>query len=132
MTMPSTLTYELETLKAKFPGYDFEVKAKEETLSLEPKLLIKYLIKALKENFETVNFSLNRNSYDAVAIIKVKAKPKTFNLAWYQNDSIGFVGDDIYYDIKNYIESDTDFKNYGFRVRSFILGNRELEYAIYY
>lgn len=131
-TMPTTLAYALEKLKVQFPGYDFAVTAKESINDLDPIQIIKAIVAELKVDYEDVVISLPRETYGAIAIIRVKSKPGTYDLAWYQNDSIGYVGDDIYRDIKNDIENNEDFKNLGMRVDSYIEGNRHLEYYIYY
>jgi hypothetical protein len=130
--MSSTLTYELERLKAKFPGYEFTATLKESTIELDPMKVVKSIVAKLKEDYDEVIISCPRNTYDALAIIRVRAKPGTYDLAWYQNDDIGYVGDCIYGSIEQYIKTDDDFKNLGMSVISYIDGCRQLEYYIYY
>lgn len=133
-TLPNRLEYELELLRRKYPAFDFNVEVKSDVTILEPKQIIKNLIKELKEDYgDEVKISLSRTVHSdrVIAVINVQSKPGTYDLAWYQNDNVGYIGTSTYETIEDTIEQNTDFKNAGLRVCSYIDGKRKVSYEIY-
>ena len=122
--MNNAIAYELKKLEAKFPGYDFTATLKPNVSLLEPKQVIKNIVTKLKTEYDDINFSLARKTYNAFAIINFKSKPGTDDLAWYGGDDCGYECDGYVRNILKTIQSDEDFKNLGLRANFFLDGTR--------
>ena len=129
--IPNAIETELTILRTKYPGYDFAATVKADTVLLTPAQIIKNIVAELETKYTDIKFSLARNTYDAFAIIKFAAKPGTYDLAWYQNTDVGYIADDIIYDINSYTKNSIDFKNAGMRVDYYIDNCRSGEFVIY-
>ena len=130
-TIPTALATAIDLLQASFPGFIISVEAKEETKLLDPKQIIKNIVSELKATYTNLTVSIARNTYSAFAIIQVKSKPGTDDIAWFMNDSVGYIGESIYQDICKHIKTNAALTNAGMRVNDFIDGNRSASFEIY-
>lgn len=82
---------------------------------------IKEAIKKLEGLFPSYKFSKARTVYQAKAIINIRCKPGTEDLAYYGGDDCAYcVLGTTFYDIKNYIKNAFP----GYKVIEFIDGKR--------
>lgn len=128
-TIPESLTKELDRLRTQYPN--FNIMVEENIKSLEPKQIVKNIVSDLKATYQDVNISLAKNTHDAFAIINVKSKPGTSDLAWYQGPTIGYEGENIYHDIYKHIKNNADLVNAGMRVNDFISSCKSIYFEIY-
>lgn len=125
-TIPESLTKELDRLRAQYPHISITAEA-----TLDPKQIVKNIVSELKATYQDVNISLAKNTHSAFAIINIKSKPRTSDLAWYQGPTIGYEGENIYHDIYKHIKNNSDLVNAGMRVNDFISSCKYIYFEIY-
>lgn len=130
--MSTRIEYELNRLNSLYPGYEFTATFKKDLSILDPKAIVKQLVSELKLNFDKYKFSLARNTYGSLAIIQLTCKPESYDIAWYQNDDVGYIADMDFYAIEKFIKSFEDFADAAMTVHSYVEGRRKCSFEINY
>lgn len=114
---------ELTVLKSKFPNWNFSIDFSG-SIS-DPVSVIKDLIKEAKIKFPNIKFSICRESYNRLLILKVKFNQE---IAYYHNDTIGYVIYDhkLYKEVYNFFNENEYLNLINIKVFDYLENKKEM------
>ena len=119
------LNNELAKLAAKFPSWNLSYKFNDSASDLVT--TIKSVVNEMKLNFPEYKFSICRNSYSCLLILKIKPVDKDEEFAYYGGNSCGYiVCNNMYKVIADEFRNNDDIKLFGVRVLEYIENARTM------
>lgn len=114
---------ELTVLKSKFPNWNFSIDFSG-SIS-DPVSVIKDLIKEAKIKFPNIKFSICRENYERLLILKVKFNQE---IAYYHNDTIGYVIYDhkLYKEVYNFFNENEYLNLINIKVFDYLENKKEM------
>jgi hypothetical protein len=122
----TSLQQELSNLKSKFPDWNFYYEL--DTTASDSVSVVKEVIKQVKAKFPNYKFSICRDSYSCLVILRIKPVDKTEEFAYYGGDSCGYiVCNNMYRTITNEFKNNSDLKLFDIRVFEYIENSKTME-----
>ena len=122
----TSLQQELSNLKSKFPDWNFYYEL--DTTVSDSVSVVKEVIKQVKSKFPNYKFSICRDSYSCLVILRIKPIDKTEEFAYYGGDCCGYlVSNDNYRLITNEFKNNSDLNLFDIRVFDYIENSKTME-----
>jgi hypothetical protein len=117
---------ELALLQQKFPNWIFGYELDEAATDLVD--VIKSVIKEIKIKFPNYKFSICKESYNSLLILKIRPVDKDEEFAYYGGNDCGYiVFNDMYRTITNEFKNHSDITLFDIRVFEYIDNSRTME-----
>jgi hypothetical protein len=117
---------ELALLQQKFPNWNFGYELDEAVTDLVD--VIKSVIKEIKIKFPNYKFSICKESYNSLLILRLRPVDKDEEFAYYGGNDCGYVVcNNMYRTITNEFKNHSDLKLFDIRVFEYIINSKTME-----